>query len=350
EPDARRRLPPREEMGAADVRALDLDDMGWPPDSAAERRAKVAALEARCREVAADAPVRSLSVNWWDGRIDSGMVTSNGFSSRWQRTSMGYGGSITLEEPGGRLPEGYQYCAARHSEDLMSFDDVATALLEQGTRRMKSTAAPSGRYAMLLDKQVVGQLMRVLIGPLGGTAVYEGRSCLKDKLGARIAPEGFSIIDDPLIPRALGSRPYTGDGFPSMQRAVLEDGVLRTFFISLYNARRLGVAPTTGGASNLVIAPGDQSPEALMKAAGRVIRVEGFLGGNTSEITGDFSFGVNGTLFENGEPVQAVSEMNISGNLFELMERWQAAADDVWTYSAWRSPSLLFDDIQFSGT
>ena len=82
----------------------------------------------------------------------------------------------------------------------------------------------------------------------------------------------------------------------------------------------------------------------------RVIRVDGFLGGNTNAITGDFSFGISGTLFEDGEPVAAVSEMNISGDLFTLLSQWQEAASDTWTWGSWRSPSLLFDGVQFSGT
>ena len=124
---------------------------------------------------------------------------------------------------------------------------------------------------------------------------------------------------------------------------------LRAFFVDLYNSRRLKCDPT-GGASNLVIPAGPRSCAEIIASQPRVIRVDGFLGGNTNAISGDFSFGISGTLFENGEPVAAVSEMNISGDLFSLLSRFQEAASDTWRWGAWRSPSLLFDDIQFSGT
>ena len=127
------------------------------------------------------------------------------------------------------------------------------------------------------------------------------------------------------------------------------NGELRSFFVDLYNSRRLKCAPT-GGASNLVIPAGERSPADIIAALPRVIRVDGFLGGNTNAITGDFSFGISGTLFENGEPVAAVSEMNISGDLFTLLGQFQEAASDTWRWGAWRSPSLLFDGVQFSGT
>ncbi|MFT4979253.1 MAG: PmbA protein [Myxococcota bacterium] len=349
EPDPNRRLPEREKMGSADVAALDADDPSWPPPSATERREQLARLEGLCLEARGDAPVRSINAFLWDGRIDGCTVSSNGFAAGWARTSVGYGGSITMEDRDGRLPEAMAYYAARHGADLPPMEAVATELVERGRSRVGSGAVASGRYSMMLENRAAGRMLRVLTGPLSGTAVYEGRSCLADRMNQKIAPEGFSLTDDPLIPRAPGSRPHTGDGFPATSRPIIADGVLRSFFISLYNARRLEMDPTDASASNLVIAPGADSVDALLKGAGRCVRVEGFLGGNSSAITGDFSFGVVGTLFEDGEPVQPISEMNVSGNLFELLERWQASADDAWTYGAWRVPSLLFDDIQFSG-
>lgn len=350
EPDPHRRLPDIDEMGCADVEALDLDDKSWPPANPSLRRAAAADLEQRCLDARGDAPVRSISAYVWDGRVDGCMVTSNGFAARWARTSVGSGGSITMEDRDGRLPEAAAFYAGRHAEDMPGHDRIAAELIDRGQRRIGSGAIESGRYPMVLENRAVGRLLRVLLSPLAGTAIYEGRSCLADRLNTAIAPTSFNLFDDPLIARAPGSQPHTADGFKATRRSIVEDGVLQSFFLSLYNARRLEMAPTTSGASNLVIPPGAQTPEALLGDLERCIRVEGFLGGNSSSITGDFSFGITGTLFENGSPVRPVSEMNVSGNLFTLLERWQAAANDVWTFGAWRSPSLLFDDIQFSGT
>ena len=349
EPDENRRLPEPEQMGCADG-ALDVDDPEWPATAPSARREHVAALESACLEAGTSAPVRSINAFVFDGRVDSCMVTSNGFSKQWQRTTVGHGSQITLEDTGGRLPEAYAYYTSRHGADLPDLNTVAHELVERGQRRIGSGPTTSGRYPMLLESRAVGRLMRVLTGPLAGGAIYEGRSCLRDRLGTSIANSGFNLIDDPLVPRALGSRPHTGDGFPAVRRSIVENGELKSFFISLYNARRLDCAPSSGGASNLIIPAGSRSPAEMIAALPRVIRVDGFLGGNTNGITGDYSFGISGTLFENGEPVAAVSEMNISGDLFSLLEKWQEAASDTWRWGAWRSPSLLFDGIQFSGT
>jgi PmbA protein len=121
------------------------------------------------------------------------------------------------------------------------------------------------------------------------------------------------------------------------------------FFLGCYHARKLDLEPTTAGASNLVIADGSRSVEEITAQLATCIRVDSFLGGNTNTINGDFSFGIRGMRLENGVAVAPVSEMNIAGNLFTLLPRFIEAADDTWRHTSVVSPSLLFDDIQFSG-
>ena len=349
EPDPDRRLPDLSEMGAADV-DLDPIDPHFGAYTSADRRQGAEALEAACQDRAQGAPVRSITSFVWDGRSDSALVTSNGFSSSWASTSFGAGATISLEDADGRLPEAWTSYGVRHRADLPDARHIANDLVERGQSRLGSKAAPSGRYALLLDRRVVGRMLGTLLGPLSGTAIYEQRSCMADKLGEKIAAEGLTLIDDPLIARAGGSQPHDGDGLPSRRRAILDAGVLQMFFLSVYNARRLKVAPTTGGASNLIVPPGARSPADMTAGLDRAIRVDGFLGGNSNPTSGDFSYGVHGALIEGGKEVRPVSEMNVSGNVFELLERFVEAADDPWTFSSWRTPTLLFRDIQFSGT
>ena len=348
EPDPDRRLPEREIMGetAAD---LDAVDAGWAAVDPTARRAAVEALESACREALAGLSVRSLTSYGWDGRSIGATATSHGFRSAESATTFGYAAVVSLEDADGRLPEGWASASARHAADLPDAATLAAELAHNGARRLGSRAAASGRYPVVLDHRVAGRLLGVLTGPLAGTAIYEKRSCLADKLGAKIGASTFTLWDDPLIPRAPGSQTSDNDGLPARRRMVVEDGVLRTFFLSVYNGRRLGVPPTTGGASNLVMAPGVRSPASILGDLGRAIHIDGFLGGNTNAVTGDFSFGVQGTLYEDGAPVHAVSEMNVSGNLFELLERYVEAADDPYLLSSWRVPSLVFDGLQFPG-
>jgi len=348
EPDPHRRLPPAEELGESTV-DLDLDDPSWAEQDPEARRTWVESLEATTRAELANDPVRSLTTYVYDSRSVGVSVWSNGHSAANARTSFGHGAMVSLVDKDGRLPEGWASISTAHRNDLPGQERIAKDLAERARGRLGSGPIASGRYHLLLDRRAVAKVLGVALGPLSGSAIYEQRSCMADKLGTRIAAAGLNLIDEPLIPRAPGSRTSDGDGYPTRARPILQNGVLETFFIDLYNARRMEVARTTGGASNLVIPPGNNTPSQLVLGLPAVIRVEGFLGGNNNPTTGDFSFGIQGTFLENGEATRSLSEMNISGNIFELLERWVAAADDTYTYSSWRCPSLLFEDIQFSG-
>lgn len=350
EPDPDRRLPDPQQMGTADVDALDAWDDQVLTAGSEGRRALLAEIEERTRAQGADVTIRSVSASTWDGRSERVTVTSNGFRQGWRSTSIGSGVSLSLEDVGGRLPEAWFMTGGRHAEALVEPDEIARIAVESARHRLGSGPAASGRYPMMVDNRVAGRVLGILLGPMQAESIYEQRSCLADKLGQRVAAAGLTLHDDPLIPRAPGSYPYDGDCMPARSRTLVQDGVLQQFLVDVYNGRRLGWPVNSGSTGNLVLPPGDESPEQILARLPRAIRVEGFLGGNTNPTSGAFSFGVHGVLYEHGQPVRNVSEMNVSGDLFELFERFSVAASDVWTRSSWRTPSVLFDDIQFSGS
>lgn len=349
EPDPDRRLPAREELGQADVE-LDVIDPTWTDGDPEPRRRRAEALEACLRDTLAADPVRSITAYAWDGRSEKAVAYSNGFLAQSVSTSFGIAGTVSLEEPDGRLPEGWSSSSTHHESDLWTIERLANDLRERALSRCNSHPAPSGTYPMLLDSRVVSRVLGVLLSPLSGDAIYEQRSCLANHLGKAVAATGFSMFDDPHIPRASGSRRSDGDGRPTRRRSIVENGVLSTFFIDVYNGRRLGTPPSTGSASNVVVPIGTESVESLARALPSALLVDGFLGGNANPTTGDFSFGIRGALLAHGERVSAVSEMNVSGNILDLMQRFVVAANDPWLYGSWRSPTLLFDGVQFSGS
>ena len=346
EADPNRRLPDRADMGEAEV---ELDLVDPTPPAAEDGRARLLDLEAVVRDAAADLRVRSVQAWLWRGRYESVRHTSHGFSASSETTRFGHGATLSIEDTDGRLPEAYSGYQATHASDLLGPPELAADLAQRARERLGSGPVDSGTYPLLLSNRVVSRVLGALTGGLDGTAIYERRSFLLEKLGERIAAEGFSLYDDPLRPRGLASRRYDGDGLPAVRRAIIEDGRLQSWLINTYNARRLGRPVTTGSTSNLLIPAGVRSPEAIVQSLPRVIRVDSFLGGNTNAATGDFSFGIQGALFEGGAKVASLSEMNVSGNLLRLFEAWSEAADDVWTYGTLFSPSLLFSDVQFSG-
>ena len=349
EPDPHRRLPAREEMGIADI-DLDLIDPHFVDGDPEPRRVCAESVEAQVKAVMDDQKVRSITAYAWEGRSRRAVAFSNGFEATGERTSFGMATSVSLEEPDGRIPEAWSSCSGVHRSDLWRIDRLATGIRERSLARLGSRPAASGRYPMLLDRRVVSRILGTLLGPLSGAAIYEHRSCLADRLDTAVASSAFTMLDDPFIPRAAGSHRTDSDGRLPIRRDIVRDGVLKTFFIDVYNGRRLERAPTTGRASNVVVPPGARSVAQLAKPLEKAILVDGFLGGNANPTTGDFSFGIRGALLERGERVSAVSEMNVSGNILDLMQRFVEAADDPWLLGAWRCPTLLFDDVQFSGS
>ena len=349
EKDRNRRHPALDTLGLADA-DLDLVDPTFSDGDPEPRRRRAEGLEAAVQTALCDQAVRSVTAYAWDGRSRRAVAYSNGFAAESERTNHGLAASVSLEEADGRLPEAWSSCSTVHAEDLWSIERLAEDLRTRGLSRLGGRPAPSGRYPMILDRKVVSRVLGTLLGPLSGGAIYEQRSCMADRLQTPVAAPSFSMWDEPLIARGAGSRLADGDGRPSVRRPIVDGGVLQTYFIDVYNGRRLGVEPTTGSASNLVVPPGEASVETLLTDLDQAIVVDGFLGGNANPTTGDFSFGIRGGLHARGERVAAVSEMNISGNILELMMRFVAAADDPWLLGSWRCPSLLFDDVQFSGS
>lgn len=350
EPDPDRALLPREQLGSLDPASLDLDDAGtYAALQPGARRARVAALEEALR-ARAPADTVSFTAHVWDARTESAVVTSNGFEAWSRRTQFGLGAEITIREPDGRLPEAWHFCSATHAADL---PDLEPVVLELGTRldegRLASPCA-SGRYPLLLDARVAGRLLSALLAPLYGVSLHEGRSVFLGRAGERFAPAGFTLLDDPTRPRGLGSRPTDSDGLIARPLPLFEQGVLQNFLLDVYYARKLGLAPTTGSSSNLIVPPGARGWQQLAAGLPQAIRVTSFLGGNSNSASGDYSFGVRGQLLEHGVPVANLSEMNISGNLLELLAAFGEAANDPYPWSSVVSPTLLFHDVQFSGT
>ena len=349
EPDPYRRLPEAQVCGRGASEAdLDHDDPAWSTRTADDRAELALAMEEALLEQAHDTQV-SCSAYTADGRSESVRALSNGFADATSSAFFTVGGDATLAE-GDKRPEGGAYYAARYLSDLPGPDAIAQEVRKRVGQRIGSRAAPSGSYPMLLENRVVGRLLGVLGSPLSGGALHQGRSILADQLGKRITSEVLTVVDDPTIPRGLGSRPWDGDCLVAKPRTIIANGVLEQFNIDVYYGRKLDRAPTSGGRSNWVITPGSRSPTEMAAELDRAILVTSFLGGNSNGTTGDFSFGIRGLLLEKGEVVQSLSEMNVTGNILALLQQLVEVGNDVWAWSATRSPTLRFEDVQFSGT
>jgi PmbA protein len=351
EPEPERRQPPLEACGRGATEAeLDAVDAGHATLPVEARRVAAEALEAAVDALPNRKQVLSATVHVGDSSDESVRVMSNGFEGARASTGFGAGVELTLEEPGGRRPEATAWYSALHRADLPGETHIAAEAWRKAAERLGSKPIPSGVYPMLLQNQVAGRILGVLGGPLSGGELHQQRSFLSGRAGSQIANTALTILDVPNIRRGLGSRPWDGDALVAKPMPVVEAGVLRNYYINTYYGRKLGVPTTTGGRSNWVVTPGQRTPAEILRDTPRCVIVTGFLGGNSNGLTGDFSFGVQGLLVEHGEVTAHLGEMNVSGNIEEVLKRLVEPANDVWSWSGTRSPSLFFDEVQFSGT
>jgi PmbA protein len=291
----------------------------------------------------------SSSGSYSDTYYDLVRMHSNGFVGGARGTRFEVDASVTVRDEDGSRPDDYSAAAARFRKDLPGAAVLGREATERALRKLGQKKMESGQYDCVIENRAVRRIFRVLQEPLSGRALQQKSSFLEGMLGKRVVSRELSVTDDPTLARGLGSRAFDGEGLAARKMHVFEGGVLRNYFIDSYYARKLGLAPTTAWPSNLVFNTGSKSLEELIRQMGTGILIQGFIGGNSNSTTGDFSVGVSGMLIENGEPAVPIHEMNISGNARDFFGRLAEVGNDPYAYSTMMSPSLLFQQVHFSG-
>lgn len=350
EPDSFRKITPAELYeGRSDVE-LDLVDHALTVDApdAMTREARLDWIKRLHDAAHADEVVISATSGMMDSHSASARVSSNGFEGTMERTSVWFGAECTIKD-GEKRPEASRWVGGLHRDGLQGPEEVGAECLRRVLSRRGQRKVESQRTAMVVDPESGAGLIGRIFGAMTAGAVQQKRSFLADKKGESIASSALTLVDDPLILRGMGSRLYDGEGIASKKRTIVKDGVLDTFFVDTYYGRKLGWEPTTGGASNITFAHGDKSRDEIMADVGEGILVTSWLGGNANATTGDFSFGMRGHRIVGGAIGEPVSEMNVTGNYLDLLQRLSLVGNDPVPWSAFRCPTLVFDDIQFSG-
>ncbi|MDH4257737.1 MAG: TldD/PmbA family protein [Candidatus Aminicenantes bacterium] len=332
----------RKEM---DLGLVDPDYKKLTPEG---RHNMVKAIENAALEKGGD-KVISVTAQEQDGHGESFTMTSNGFEGHQEITYYVAGAEMTVQDEGDRRPAGYEFVVAVNKKDMPSPEKIGAGCAKRtldllGAKKIKTETLP-----IIIENRVAARIFGGLLGAMFGRNIQQKQSFLADKKGTKIGSEHLTLIDDPFMKGGLGSRLYDGDGFATKKRVMIDKGVLKDFYVDWYYSRKLGWEPSTGGPSNLIIPPGKRSVEEIMKDLGRGIYITGFIGGNSNPTTGDASIGILGHLFEEGKPVQAVSEMNISDNHLKFWNRLAEVGNDPWPYSSQRFPSLVFTDVVVAG-
>jgi PmbA protein len=218
---------------------------------------------------------------------------------------------------------------------------------------------PTQKAAILFEPRTARSLLGDLFDAVNGGAIYRHASFLAGKLGEKIASESLTVIDDPTLPGLFGSSPFDDEGVICRRTVVIDKGVLKSYLLNSYSARKLGLK-TTGNASrgvtgnagvgpgNFFIEAGERSPEPILKAMRTGLYVTELIGGDTNTVTGDYSSGAAGLWIENGELAYPVSEITIAGNMKQMLMEVEIGSDLEFRGSI-AAPSLLIREMTISG-
>ena len=310
---------------------------------------KLALLKDNVNEVyKTDERLISVTSGYSDGTSSSYTVASNGFEGESETTYFSLEAGTSMKGAGDTRPQDYWYDSTVFWKDLQKKNMGKTAY-ERTLRKLGQEKIDTGIYPMLLDNMSSARLFYPLISALTGNAIQQKSSFLINKLGEKIASNKLTVTDDPHIKNARGARWFDNEGVATKKCNVIENGVLKMYYIDTYYGGKLNMEPTIQSPSVLTLQSGDKNFEQIMAGIDKGIWVTGFNGGNSNETTGDFSFGVEGFLIEKGVAVKPVNEMNITGNILTLLQNIIEIGNDPRTTSSYRIPSLLFDAVSFSG-
>lgn len=288
------------------------------------------------------------------------LVLSGGFEG----TARGSYASLfvvpVVEDEGGKKRRGHYWTARRHQEDLETEEAVGKEATRRTLAKLGARKVPTGQAPVVFDSDSARSILGTFAGSILGGALWRKASYLLDRLGTQVASSLVTIVDDPLVARGPGSRPFDGEGLRSRKNTVVQKGQLESYLLDCYSARKLDLAPTGsasrgGGAigpstSNFILQPGAVSRDELIASTQRGLLVTEMMGFGFNGLTGDFSRGASGFWIEDGKIAFPVSEVTISSNLDDMLKDIDCIGNDLELKSSISSPTFRVANMTISGS
>ena len=366
-PDKFRRLPDKEETAKDAIRGDEMKLCWDGYDSVtAEERLGMVRRASVFNEFSVDSPDRewklvSEEVEYNNTLTDTYLTSSDRIACRQIETSFEVCSNVTVEDKEGNKYSGLWWDYSISPEKVLASDCGHKAVM-QAASQIGQVNVNGGKYRMVVSRRVSGRLVQPVLNALSGRAIQQKSSFLTETLDKKVFSDGLTILDRPREKGKSGSILFDGEGRACLDRDIIVNGVIKEYFINTYMSGKLGMPATSDGANRPVVQPfvskelgaGGNIDLTLLQEAdvlalcGSGILVTDFNGGNCNSATGDFSYGVEGFLFENGEIKSPVSGMPITGNMKELWSNLLVAASDPMDGFSRQVPTLAFDDVTFS--
>ena len=288
------------------------------------------------------------------------LCLSSGFRGAYKGSYQSLSVVPLAEDEGGKKRRGYFWTAKRFLDELEDAKKVGEEAARRTLRKLGAKSVATCEVPVVFDPDSARSILGMMAGCVMGSSIWRKSSYLLGREGTEVASSLVTIVDDPLIKRAPGSRPYDGEGLASRKNVVVENGVLRTYLCDSYSARKLSRASTGNAArggsagvscstTNFILQHGTDSNEAIVKGTKQGLYVTEMMGFGFNAVTGDFSRGAAGFWIENGELAYPVSEVTISLNVDELWKRIDAIGSDLDLRTATASPTIRVGKMTVAG-
>jgi len=325
-------------------------DLTFPWDISVE---KAIALAIQCEQEARAYDSRIMSAEASTISTVEGLhlyANTNGFSGFFPFTKHDIG-CVLVAKQNDEMQRDYSYSVATDPKQLTSISTVAKQAAERtvnrlGARRLRTCKAP----VIYLAEEARG-LLGHLASAITGGKIYRKASFLVDHLDKQIFPSFISLQEHPHLACALGSAPFDNEGVVTRSNVFIEKGVLRSYALGSYSARKLGMKTTgnSGGMHNLTITTGNKTLAELLKTMDKGLLVTEMMGNGVNLVTGDYSRGVGGFWVEKGEIQFPVQEITIAGKLQEMYKGIREVGSDVDLRGNIRTGSILIEEMMIAG-
>ena len=288
------------------------------------------------------------------------LANSHGFLGEFQRSYCSVSAVPIARDEQGKMQRDYWYSVSRTMGKLESAESVGQTAAKRTLQRLGARKVKTVRVPIIFDPQVARSLLGHIFEAANGESIYRNASFLTGKLGEQIAGENVTVIDDGTIPGGFGSSPFDMEGVPTRRTVVVENGVLKSYLLNTYAAKKLGLA-TTGNASrglagnpgigsgNFFLKPGAKTPRQIIADVKDGLYVTEFLGFGVNLVTGDFSRGAGGLWIVNGELTYPVEEITAAGNLKEMLRNISEIGNDLEFRGSVACPTIRIDGMTVAG-
>ncbi|HIG08033.1 MAG TPA: metalloprotease PmbA [Methylococcaceae bacterium] len=276
---------------------------------------------------------------------------SLGFLNGYESTRHSLSCSV-IGQQGDDMQRDYWYTVARNANDLDSSRYVGAMAAERVVRRLGAQSLSSRQCPVLYAPEVAASLLGHFVGAISGGSLYRKSSFLLDALETQVFPDFIRIHEQPFLPKALGSSAYDGEGVAAQAHDLVTDGILASYVLSSYSAKKLGMVTTgnAGGVHNLTIEPGEQDQRGLLATMDTGLLVTELIGQGVNSMTGDYSRGAAGFWVEGGVIQYPVEEITIAGNLKDMYQNIVAVGNDVDLRRNTRTGSILVAQMTVAGS